>query len=318
MEHSRLRAVVLKTTHLADAILAGRNVAPARVGCYKPLPADIRMLYCCAWNPLNQLPDLNHLPACTMLEREDFTTTWRDCEPHLLPQARAIEPLGQSRPDYWILDQLGLRLGLTPLRSGKSPRAWLDHLLALDGHAPFVHLVKQGGLRERRTRPWVALERNVTDPERRPFRTPSGRIELRSSVLADMEFSATSYGQAVPALPTYLENDEGPGARNGLPLQLVTTKSQHRCHSTFTGNPLLEELQAQSAWIHPEEAGPRGIAEGDAIVVFNARGRVRVVARVTERIRPGVLSRSNAGPVRAGRPRARDRPDFLHPPGVSR
>jgi anaerobic dimethyl sulfoxide reductase subunit A len=308
---------MLKTTHLADAILEGKGVVPAQIGCHKALPADIRMLYSCAWNPLNQLPNVNHteaalrkldfivvqdqrmtptaryadilLPACTMLERDDFTTPWRDCEPHLLPQAKAIEPLGQSRPDHWIFDQLARRLALEPLRLEKSPRVWLDHLLALDARAPFAELVKQAGLREARARPWVAFEQNISDPQSHPFQTPSGRIEIRSSVLAQMNFSETSYGRPVPALPSYLENDDGPNARSIYPLQLITTKAQHRCHSTFTGNPRLEELQVQDAWLNPRDAAPRRIADGQAVNVFNARGRIRVVARVTERIKPGVI-----------------------------
>ncbi|MBM5810375.1 MAG: hypothetical protein FJ191_00175 [Gammaproteobacteria bacterium] len=112
----------LKTTHFAEAILGGRSVDHLRVGSFRPLPSDIRMLYSVAWNPVNQLPNINRtiaaldaldfivvqdqrmtataryadilLPACTMLEREDVTIPWRECEPHLLPQAQAIEPLG--------------------------------------------------------------------------------------------------------------------------------------------------------------------------------------------------------------------------------
>ncbi len=308
---------MLKTTHLADAILHGRKVPHASVGCHKPLPADVRVLYACAWNPLNQLPDVNRtkaalrkldfvvvqeqrmtptaryadilLPACTMLERDDIAAPWRDCEPHLAVQAKAIEPLGQSRPDHWIFDRLARRLGLEPLRLDRSPRAWLDHLLALDGRAPFAAMVRSGGLRETRARPWVAFERNVRDPAAHPFATPSGRIEIRSRVLAEMDFAATSYGRPVPALPSHLENEEGPNTGRAPPLQLITTKSQHRCHGTFTGNRLLEELHVQDAWLNPRDAVPRGIADGSRVELFNARGRILAVARVTERIMPGVV-----------------------------
>ncbi|MBM5810376.1 MAG: hypothetical protein FJ191_00180 [Gammaproteobacteria bacterium] len=105
-----------------------------------------------------------------------------------------------------------------------------------------------------------------------------------------MDFAQTSYGRPVPALPTFLEDAEGPGAGPGAyPLQLLTTKAQHRCHSSFSGNPLLEELFVQDAWIHPADARSRGVRDGEEIEVFNARGRTRLRARVTERIKPGVL-----------------------------
>lgn len=308
----------IKTSRLASAILGGKDVDPASVGSYKPLPSPIRMLYCVAWNLLNQLPNVNKtrralehldfivvqeqrmtptaryadilLPACTMLERDDVTWPWRDRGSYLVAQAKAIEPRGQSRPDHWIFDRLAERLKLEPLRSSGDPRQWLDHLLALDDHAPFAKLAQQGVLRQKRPRPWVAFERNIREPEKYPFNTPSGRIEIASETLATMDFPASSYGAAVPALPTHLENHEGPNSpQPDFSLQLITTKAQNRCHSTFSGNPYLEELSPQIVWIHPQDATVRKLEDGASVEVWNHRGRLRLLARVTERILPGVV-----------------------------
>ncbi len=310
--------VTIKTSRLASAILGGKNVDPASIGSYKPLPSPIRMLYCVAWNLLNQLPNLNKtrkalesldfivvqeqrmtataryadilLPACTMLERDDFTWPWRDRGDYLVAQAKAIEPRGESRPDHWIFDRLAKHLKLEPLRSTGNPRQWLDELLVLDSHAPFAELVHQGVLRQRRRRPWVAFERNIREPQRYPFNTPGGRIEIASEQLATMDFAASSYGANVPALPTHLENSEGPNSRRPhFPLQLITTKMQNRCHSTFSGNPYLQELSPQVAWIHPDDAASRKLKDGATVEVWNQRGRLRLQARVTERILPGVI-----------------------------
>lgn len=308
---------MIKTTHFADAVLGGKSVSPAAVGSHKPLPSDIRALYAVGWNAVNQLPNINKtvralqkldfvvvqeqrmtptarwadvlLPACTMLEREDFTYPWRDNEPFIIAQAKAVEPLGESKADHWIFDQLAKRLGLTALRPDGPPRKWLDKLLAMDEHAPFADLLRHGELRERRAEPWIAFRENVEGDNPIPFQTPSGRIEIRSTELAGLDFAKTSYGREIPSLPTHLENEEGPSAQGTLPLQLITTKVQNRCHSTFTGNPLLEELGVQSVWIHTTDAAARRVAEGDAVEVFNARGRIRLRARVTERITPGVV-----------------------------
>jgi len=308
----------IKTSRLASAILGGKHVDPASVGSYKALPSPIRMLYCVAWNLLNQLPNVNKtrqalealdfivvqeqrmtataryadilLPACTMLERDDVTWPWRDRGDYLITQAKAIEPRGESRPDHWIFDRLAEKLKLEPLRGSGNPRQWLDELLALDGHAPFADLARHGVLRQRHKKTWVAFERNIREPEKYPFNTPSGRIEIASDTLASMDFAASSYGAVVPALPTHLENAEGPNNPQAeFPLQLITTKAQNRCHSTFTGNPLLEELSPQLVWIHPQDATRRKLKDGANVKVWNQRGRLRLLARVTERIRPGVV-----------------------------
>ena len=41
-------------------------------------------------------------------------------------------------------------------------------------------------------------------------------------------------------------------------------------------------------WIHPVDAGKRGIKDGDIVRIYNERGSVLCGARVWERIRPGV------------------------------
>jgi anaerobic dimethyl sulfoxide reductase subunit A len=43
-------------------------------------------------------------------------------------------------------------------------------------------------------------------------------------------------------------------------------------------------------WINPADAADRDVQNGDTVDVVNDRGRVRIVARVTPRIAPGVVS----------------------------
>jgi anaerobic dimethyl sulfoxide reductase subunit A len=52
----------------------------------------------------------------------------------------------------------------------------------------------------------------------------------------------------------------------------------------------LLEVLPQTLWINPVDAAERGIRHGDLIRVFNDRGEVRVRAKVTPRIMPGVLA----------------------------
>ena len=43
-------------------------------------------------------------------------------------------------------------------------------------------------------------------------------------------------------------------------------------------------------WINPVDAEERGISDGDEVRVFNARGEIRIKARVTPRIIPGTVA----------------------------
>ena len=42
-------------------------------------------------------------------------------------------------------------------------------------------------------------------------------------------------------------------------------------------------------WLHPDDAGQRGIGDGDAVAVYNDRGRFEAKARVTAKVLPGVV-----------------------------
>ena len=78
--------------------------------------------------------------------------------------------------------------------------------------------------------------------------------------------------------------------RDRYPIQLIGWHTKRRCHSIHDNNPELEKLDPQRLWLHPKDAAARGITNGDAVEVFNERGRTRTVAFVTEDILPGVAA----------------------------
>jgi anaerobic dimethyl sulfoxide reductase subunit A len=53
--------------------------------------------------------------------------------------------------------------------------------------------------------------------------------------------------------------------------------------------PWLLELEDHAVVMHPSDAEARGVKDGDQVLVFNDRGKVKLPARVTERIMPGVV-----------------------------
>ena len=51
---------------------------------------------------------------------------------------------------------------------------------------------------------------------------------------------------------------------------------------------VLKAACRQEVWLNPVDAEKRGIKNGDTVRVFNSRGEVRIEAKVTPRIMPGV------------------------------
>jgi anaerobic dimethyl sulfoxide reductase subunit A len=286
---------------LADLLTRGR------AGGY---PADIRMIYSSAGDLFNQLPNVNKiiaaaerlefmvvhdhfvtptaryadilLPATTFWERNDVHTPWAGAGHYAIFMQKAIEPVGECRNDLDICTELARRLGL-PGYNDKTEEAWLRELTR-DAIDDFDTFRASGLARLPVPDDAIAFAKEIRDPERHPFTTPSGKIEIYSMSLAA---NPDPYGLgAIPPIPAWIPDDAVPTH----PLRLVTPKSRARTHSIHDNQPVLARADRDDVWIHPSDAAPRGIADGDRVRVFNDRGATLLPARVTDRIAPGVVS----------------------------
>jgi anaerobic dimethyl sulfoxide reductase subunit A len=127
----------------------------------------------------------------------------------------------------------------------------------------------------------------------RAFQTPSGKIEILSTQLAQIkDWTRTQYGYPIPAIPKWIEpfewlGDTGKAAKH--PFHLISPHPRWRTHSIFNNIPWLRETYQQEVTIAARDAERLGIRTGDVVEVWNERGKVVVPAYVTERCMPGVL-----------------------------
>ena len=136
------------------------------------------------------------------------------------------------------------------------------------------------------TEPYVSFNKQIEDPVRNPFSTPSGKIEIYSQLLADI-------GEPLlPPIPTCFEVQEGRYSplTKTYPLQLITARCQRRSHTQFDTLPWLREMIPNKAEINTIDAERRGIKDGDISRIYNDRGEIRITTTVTERIMPGVVN----------------------------
>lgn len=187
----------------------------------------------------------------------------------------AIEPCGEAVSNSELFRRLAKAMGYT------EPELFDDDMTAIRDSLPGVdvdELRRIGHLRV----PYPEDGRPFGDGV---FPTASGRVEFVSEALVAM-------GQ--PALPTFVAPAEGPGTAlaDRYPLQLMTPKQHTRFlngsyshlpgHGGREAGPFLE--------LCADDATSRGITDGQCVRVFNDRASVEVPARITERLRPGVVS----------------------------
>ena len=96
----------------------------------------------------------------------------------------------------------------------------------------------------------------------------------------------------ITGVATYQPAPEGPGAAlsRQYPLQCIGPHAKTRINSTYDENEWMAEAEARTMWISPQDAAARKIRDGNRVKVFNARGALIAQARVTRRVRPGVVS----------------------------
>jgi anaerobic dimethyl sulfoxide reductase subunit A len=294
----------VNVNHWADAILRGRE------GGY---PSDIKMAYCMAGNLLNQVGNVNKgvqaleklefmvvhehfitptarfadvlFPATTSFEREDIYLPWASLGRYAIYSQRAVEPMYECRDDMDILTLLADRLGIEGFND-KTKEEWLDQMLTASGVEDIAEFKRSGAYRLELPEPHVALQKNVRQPDENPFKTSTGRIEVYSPKIAEMN------RRDLPPKPKYIpswESEDCPDG-DGYPLLLITPQSKRRCHSTYDNIPLVQEIEPHTIWINPGDAEERGIREGDRVLVSSRAGRTYIKAKLTERIMPGVVS----------------------------
>ncbi len=218
------------------------------------------------------------------------------------------DPQFECRLCYdWCAD-LAERLGLRDeFTEGKTWEEWMETRYeeysrpsAPHGNAPsFAEGLEMGFWRDPEpAEPYIALQPYVEDPEGRPRTTPSGKIELYSERLANIRDTWTFHNgerDVVRPIPSYFPEIEGVADVNDeYPLLFATWKAKNQFHSRYQ---VIEELQQacrHCLWINPIDAEPRGIKNGDTLIVYNDRGSVQIMARVTARIMPGVVGMPHA------------------------
>jgi len=198
---------------------------------------------------------------------------------------KIIEPMYECRSDLEIFTELARRLGIEGYND-KKDEEWIREFIAASPIPDAEEFKKKGVYKFSAPQPHVALSEQINEPDRNPFPTPSGKIEIYSQDLA-----RRGNPELLPAIPKYIEAWEGPHhpLAKKYPLLMVTTHSRRRANSTLDNIPWLRELERQAVWINTKDAVARGIKDGDEVRVFNDIGALCIPAKVTERIMPGVV-----------------------------
>lgn len=231
------------------------------------------------------------LPATTQLEQLDLMDSWGHF--YLTLNQPAIAPLGEAVPNTELFRRLARAMGMEDPRFRLSDEELLEAVI--DWDAPALAGIDLALLRRQGfARLSLGTADSYAPHAEGNFPTPSGKCEFVAArgenfVLPSYRQGSTEFQpeERLDPLPDFLAPEE---PTPDYPLSLVSPKAHPFINSCYGNLPQQRHHAGeQPALLHPSDARARGIAEGQPVAVFNARGRVPCVARVTEDVLPGVV-----------------------------
>ena len=196
---------------------------------------------------------------------------------HLYLMEPALEPPGETRSVYRLINELAQRLRLDGFHPWTSEESMIDAILdhPCTDRATVASLRARGGI--------GALNISHVANPTLDFATPSRKIEF---------YSAQAERLGLPPLPT-------PGAEltadkvRVYPLALAQGRTMTHFHGFYNNGrelPTLARRETEPAlWISSADAEARQLAHGAPIRMFNERGELRARAHVTDRIPAGTV-----------------------------
>ncbi|MFU8839815.1 MAG: molybdopterin-dependent oxidoreductase [Nitriliruptoraceae bacterium] len=303
----------IPVARIADALLTpgGRYLHDGQERSYPHLA----LVYWAGGNPFHHHQDLHRLerawaaPETVIVHEPVWTATARRADivlPTTLPAERrdlgggstdevlvamdpAVPPPGEARDDHAIFAGLAERLGVAArFTEGRDVDAWLSWLYERirdqDPSLPTEAEFRRRGIIERRP---VTTDRDritafLTDPQRAPLPTPSGRVELVIDPAA---------GPGLPAHPSWHPPAEWLGTAAPDELHLLSPQPRYQLHGQYDWSALVQQHRQNGravVEVHPRDAAERGLEDGDVVRLWNERGACYAALASTTRVRPGV------------------------------
>jgi formate dehydrogenase alpha subunit len=215
---------------------------------------------------MNETAEYAHviLPACSYAEKDG---TFTNTERRVQRIRKAIEPIGDSREDCWIVCEIARRMGAKGFEDDSPSRIW-DEIARLTPTFAGINYrrLDEGSLQ------WPC-----------PSDDHPGTCILHEAVFARP--SGKGNFVAIKYRPPVETTDAE------YPLLLITGRRLYHYHATMTRkvdvlNILMSEEEMQ---ISPADAASLGINAGDIVSVASRQGEVKVRAKVTDAVPAGVV-----------------------------
>jgi anaerobic selenocysteine-containing dehydrogenase len=232
------------------------------------------------------------LPATMFLEHEDYYT--RGGHTRILYGPKTIEAPGEARSNTCVINALAERLGVASEEYfGLTEKEMVFETFARSGYQGLEDIEKNG-----------FTERALPEEKSRfadGFSWPDGRYRFAPNWLETQKKKGVDLLSDPAELPEFADFwDINEHTSDAHPFKLATSPARAYLNTSFNETPGSQKREKNpTLMIHPKDAGPLGLADGDDVIVGNKRGEVVLTVELFDGVQRGVVIAESIHPNKA-------------------
>lgn len=227
-----------------------------------------------------QLADIV-LPATMFLEHNDYYR--RGGHTRVLYGPKLVDAPGECRSNFEVVNELLRRLGAEHVSLGMTDRDMVAETFRRSGFGELAEVEKTGFVEMSQTEAQSHFAEG--------FGWPDGRYRFApnwAGVAAAKGYNWVCDPTEMPHFADHWDVTERVDATT--PFRLATSPARAFLNSSFAETPGSQKRHpTPTVMVHPADASRLGIAEGDRVVLGNARGEVELTATLFDGMQTGVL-----------------------------
>lgn len=213
------------------------------------------------------------LPATTFVEHDDFYKSGGHTFIHYGPQI--IEPVGQSRPNHFVICEIAKRLGAKHRGNSMTANEIIDETFKVSG-MPDLDSMRKNHFHD-------CAESFEKHHFIDGFDWPDKKFRFKPKWE-----TIGPRGHELPILPDHWEAPGGVDDKH--PFKLITPPARNFLNTSFNNTPSsLKREKKPILQIHPDDAARFEIGDDDMVVIGNDLGKLELLAKISVGAKLGVL-----------------------------
>ena len=226
------------------------------------------------------------LPATMFVEHDDIYRGGG--QSHILLGPKLVDAPPLVRTNLFVIEELAKRLGVADRPGfGKTERQHIEHMLYISGKPDFDTLIEDK---------WLDCQPAFEDAHYlNGFAHPDGKFRFKpdwentpAPNKPPAKLGSLGPVKSLPVYPDQVDLIEVADADH--PFRLATSPARNFLNSTFAETKTSRDKEGRpEVMVNPTDATMLGLADGDVVRLGNIRGDLRIHAKITDAVKPGVL-----------------------------